>query len=161
MWICVLMQKRERERKKERECNKSDWFNQECYAAHLIAGVEEMVRNNNKINKWGEIYVRKCIRTFFFFMETKIESLFSDTWVLSKCSRIKSLYTVFYACVYWRDLVPKSYILSVIHVWSLRLTRKLLLVEDTWRTARMRTGQLWNTGCYLYVFVFSIYGAFR
>ena len=36
-----------------------------CY---FVVGIQEIVRNNVRINKWDEIYIPKCAREFFFFM---------------------------------------------------------------------------------------------
>ena len=63
----------------------------------LLMGLgKEMVRNDIKINKWGEIYQQKYARGFFFFFFMKIAilqntKLLNDSWILYKCYRINLL----------------------------------------------------------------------
>ena len=44
---------------------------QECPTACWIPGLEEMVRNNDRINKWVRIYIHKCTREVLFLILVK------------------------------------------------------------------------------------------
>ena len=51
--------------------------------------------------------------------------------------------------VRWSSLSPKGYVLGVIYVFLLKQASELLHIEDSWRSARIRTVLLWNMGSYL------------
>ena len=92
----LLLYSRER---RKREGGRGATELQECCIVSSIVGMEEMIRDHNRINKWREIYIQKCTRRFLFLM--LVQRAYKKVKLLNVHSLQAFIDKLFWVILYW------------------------------------------------------------